>query len=76
MYIRFPFKIGECMYLVSFWGYKKYIPYFIYIYTYIYIHIYIYIYLSIYIYIFLFIGIVYGLGFRVFGFSGFRVSGF
>ena len=29
MYIRFLFNIGECIYLVSFWGYKKYIPYFI-----------------------------------------------
>ena len=29
MYIRFLSNIGECIYLVSFWGYKKYIPYFI-----------------------------------------------
>ena len=29
MYIRFLFNSGECIYLVSFWGYKKYIPYFI-----------------------------------------------
>ena len=27
--MRFLFKIGKCIYLVSFWGYKKYIPYFI-----------------------------------------------
>ena len=24
-----PLNIGECIYLVSFWGYKKYKPYFI-----------------------------------------------
>ena len=24
MYVRFLFNIGECKYLVSFWGYKKY----------------------------------------------------
>ena len=29
MYIRFRFNLGECIYLVSFWGYKKYKPYFI-----------------------------------------------
>ena len=25
---KVPFNIGECIYLVSLWGYKKYIPYF------------------------------------------------
>ena len=29
MYIRFLFNIGECIYLVSFGGNKKYVPYFI-----------------------------------------------
>ena len=28
MYVRFLFNIGECIYLVSYWGYKKYIPHF------------------------------------------------
>ena len=28
MHIRFRFNVGECIYLVSFWEYKKYIPYF------------------------------------------------
>ena len=27
--MRFLLNVGECRYLVSFWGYKKYIPYFI-----------------------------------------------
>ena len=27
MYIRFLFHIGECIYWVSFWGYKKYKAY-------------------------------------------------
>ena len=40
MYVRFLFNIGECIYLVSLWGYKKYIPYFIYIHSYIHIYIY------------------------------------
>ena len=31
MYITFLFKIGECIYWVSFWGYKKYKPYCIYL---------------------------------------------
>ena len=26
MYRRFLFDVGECIYRVSFWGYKKYIP--------------------------------------------------
>ena len=38
MCIRFLFNIGECIYLVFFWGYKNYIPYFIYIYIYINTH--------------------------------------
>ena len=29
VYIRFLVNICECIYLVSFWGYKKYTPYFI-----------------------------------------------
>ena len=29
VYIRFLFYIGECIYWVAFWGYKKYKPYFI-----------------------------------------------